>query len=462
MCSVRFYLLACACFFLLSACSPGPEYTHPDIPVPPSWSVKPADGPQWPSQEWWRGFSSPELNNLMLKARQTNDDIIAAIARVKEADADARIAGAALLPQVSGSVAVSRERQPVSGSDVYSTYTQYYSALNASYEIDFWGKNRATSEAAKSLATASRFDRETIELSVETSVASLYFQALELHDRIAIAENSLKNAQSILAGLRAEETAGTATDIDVLQQEIVVEQLGAALSPLRQQLRQTLDALAVLTGQNPEKIEAPQSSLADLREPPVRPGLPSELLFRRPDVASSEAQLIAANANIKAARAAFFPSIDLTANGGYISTALSSALNASSGVFVLGAAVTQPIFEGGALKGQLEFSNARYEELLANYHKTVIGAFSNVEDSLVAIQQTQEQQRRQQDAVVKAERTYRFTLEQFHAGTVNILTVLNVQNALFSVKDALAQTHLLHLQAVLGLINALGGGWQKE
>jgi NodT family efflux transporter outer membrane factor (OMF) lipoprotein len=210
----------------------------------------------------------------------------------------------------------------------------------------------------------------------------------------------------------------------------------------------------------PQDLEAPGGTLSDLSEPVVGPGLPSDLLARRPDVAAAEAQLMAANANIQVARAAFFPSIDLTASGGFVSTALSGLISPGNQVFALTGTVAQNIFQGGALVGGYRLNKGRYDELLSNYHKSVISAFSNVEDALVATGQTAEQYRRQQDAVTKARRAYEITEIQLHAGTVNVLTVLNTQSALFSAEDALVQVRFAHLQALVQLFNALGGGWQ--
>jgi NodT family efflux transporter outer membrane factor (OMF) lipoprotein len=189
--------------------------------------------------------------------------------------------------------------------------------------------------------------------------------------------------------------------------------------------------------------------------------LPSQLLSRRPDVAAAEQQLIAANADITVARAALFPSIQLTASGGYESTALASLVSPANRVYALSGGLTQPIFHGGALRGQVAFSRARYTELLSSYHKTVLTAFGNVEDALVAAQQTAEQQRRQQDAVTTARRAFEFAQAQMSAGTVNILTVLNTENALFSAQDALVQVNFLRLQSLVDLFTALGGGWHQ-
>ena len=237
--------------------------------------------------------------------------------------------------------------------------------------------------------------------------------------------------------------------------------LNAALPPLLQQFRQTVYALAVLIGKTPESLDVDMGTLTDLSSPTVVEGLPSQLLSRRPDVAEAEQQLIAANADITVARAALFPDIRLTAGGGYESSALTSLVSPPNRVYALTAGLTQPIFHGGALRGQVAFSKARYTELLTTYHKTVLTAFSNVDGALVAAQQTTEQQKRQQDAVATARRTYEFAQTQMSAGTVNILTVLNTENALFSAQDALVQVNYLHLQALVDLFTALGGGWHQ-
>jgi multidrug efflux system outer membrane protein len=451
-----------AATLLLAACSLGPRYRRPDIPPPVTWrSAELSVAAVWPSADWWQGFNSAELNRLIDAAQHTNDDIAAAIARVREADAQARIAGAPLLPALSASGTATRERQLNVVTGGTTSGNEFSALLGASYEVDFWGKNRAAFDAARLAAAASRFDRVTIELTVMTSVASTYFQAVELHDRLAVAAANLASAQTTLKGLQLEQTVGTVTALDVAQQATTVAVLSAAIPPLQQQLLQTTDALAILVGKPPEEVSITSAKLADLSEPELAPGLPSELLARRPDIAEAEAQLMAANANIAVARASFFPSIDLTASGGYASTALSTVLNPAGRVFALTAGLTQPIFQGGALTGQYAYSKARYAELLAGYHKTVISAFSNVEDALVALQQTALQQQRQSDAVAKARRAYEITQLQFHAGTINILTVLNTETALFTAEDALVQVKYAHLAALISLFNALGGGWQR-
>jgi multidrug efflux system outer membrane protein len=453
----------CGCALLaLAACSVGPAYKRPEIAVPTQWhdATGNDESAVWPATDWWRGFGSPKLDQLITEAQRSNDDLAVAIARVQEADAQARIAGAALLPSLDFSADATRERAQVSGfgprvANVFSP------ELTASYELDFWGKNRALRAAARATAVASRFDQQTVALTVISSVASTYFQALELRDRIDVAQQNLSNGQKVLDGLRLQESAGIATGLDVAQQETAVALLNAAIPPLLQQFRQTVNALAVLLGKTPESVDVDMGTLADLTRPAVVEGLPSKLLTRRPDVAEAEQHLIAANANITVARAALFPSIELTAAGGYESSALSSLVSPVNRLYAISAGLTQPIFHGGALRGQVAFSNAQYAELLSTYHKTVISAFGNVEDALVAAQQTLEQQARQQQAVDKARLAFQYAQTQMSAGIVNILTVLNTENALFSAQDELVQIKYLYLQSLVDLYTALGGGWQS-
>jgi multidrug efflux system outer membrane protein len=446
---------------ILTACSLGPRYHKPDVPAPDHWvTTSDPAAPEWPTTEWWRAFNSPDLDELIGKAQSANDDLRAAVARVREADAERRIAGAPLLPAVAVSGQATRARAPTPGNGGYTIGNNFNPLITASYQLDFFGKSRAQLAAASANASASRFDRTTVELTVMAGVATSYFQALELRDRLAIADTNLANATQVLRGLKLEETAGIATALDVAQQETVVATVNASIPPLRQQLRQSLDALAILIGSTPEAVDVTSGGLDTLSQPAVRPGLPSELLARRPDVAAVEQQLIAANANIAAARAAFLPSINLTADGGYESPALATLLMPASRVWSIGAGVTQPIFQGGALLGGYSLVKAQYQELLAGYHKAVISALANVEDALIAQRETGELVARQQQAAEQARRAYRFAQTQMHAGTINVLTLLNTETTLFTAEDALAQAKYAHLQSLVSLYQALGGGWQ--
>jgi NodT family efflux transporter outer membrane factor (OMF) lipoprotein len=468
-------------------CSLGPLYHRPDIPPPAQWRDAPgvatpgvatpgvdtpgvdtsgvatpgdAQASRWPEAGWWRGFGSRQLDELIAEAERNNDDLAGAVARVREADAQVRIAGAPLFPTLDVAADATRERTVVPGSAT-RLGNVFTPQVTASYELDFWGKNRALRDAARATAGASRFDRQTVELTVVRSVAGTYFQALEFLDRIEVARRNLENGRKILRGLTLEQSVGTATGLDVAQQETAVALLDAALPPLLQQYRQSVNALAVLVGRMPESLEVTSGSLAEISSPPIAAGLPSQLLSRRPDVAEAEQQLVAANADLAAARAALFPSISLTAAGGFESSGLASLISPAHRIYAVGAGLTQPIFHGGALHGQVSYSAARYAELLSTYHKTVLTAFGNVDSALIAAQQTAAQQERQRDAVAKARRAFEFAQAQLSAGTVNILTVLNTENALFSAEDVLVQTENSHLQALIDLYTALGGGWQQ-
>jgi NodT family efflux transporter outer membrane factor (OMF) lipoprotein len=334
--------------------------------------------------------------------------------------------------------------------------------VSASYQVDFWGKNAAALSAAKSTARASRYDLQVVALTVVSGVATTYFDALGLQDRLQVARDNLANSENMLRIIREQAQVGTAMELNIAQQETIVAGLRAAIPPLQRQISQTLDALAILLNRPPSNMRLAAHSLTPLSVPEVAPGLPSELLARRPDIHEAEAQLIAANANIKVARAAFFPSLALTASGGIESLALSATLSPASTIYALAASVTQPIFEGGALKGQLAYTKGRYEELLQNYRKAVISAFSNVEDALAATQRTAEQQASQEVAVAKARRAYELALLQYRAGSVDLLTALTTENALFSANDLLVQVRIARMQALVSLFNALGGGWQDS
>jgi multidrug efflux system outer membrane protein len=445
----------------LMACSVGPAYKRPDFAAPAAWQGGQDASGVWPEADWWHGFGSAQLDQLIADAQRSNDDLAAAIARVREADAQARIAGAPLLPSLDLGATATRERAQVTGMgpEVFNVFNP---ALSASYEIDFWGKNRAAHRSATATALASRFDQQTVALTVISSVATTYFQVLELRERIGVTLENLASDQKILDGLKLEQSVGTATGLDVAQQETAVITLNATIPLLQQQLRQATYALAVLVGKTPEALELQPGSLAALVSLPVEAGMPSELLERRPDIAEAEQQLIAANADITVARAALFPSILLTASGGYQSNALATLINPASRVYAGTAGLTQPIFHGGALRGQVTYSKARYDELLSMYHKTVLTAFSNADGALVAVRQTAEQQQRQQAAVAAARRAYDFAQAQMAAGTINVLTVLNTENALFTARDTQVQVEYAHLQALVGLYTALGGGWRLK
>ncbi len=260
---------ATALALTLGACSIFPGYKAPTLDIPPTWRDEQAQSPTWPTKDWWQGFGSPELDSLIAQAESGNLDLAAAVARVREADAQTRIAGAALLPAIDLGGAASRIRQPsistLGTGASGKTYTLYDAQISASYEIDFWGKNKAFLEAAKATAQASRYSEATIALSTVTSVAIAYFQILELRDQIAVTEAQLGAAESILKALEAQEAAGTVTALDVALQETTVATLQAEIPPLQQMLRQFIDALAILVGKPPESVDINSGTLDSSR-----------------------------------------------------------------------------------------------------------------------------------------------------------------------------------------------------
>jgi multidrug efflux system outer membrane protein len=308
-------------------------------------------------------------------------------------------------------------------------------------------------------AMFSRFDQQTVALTVVSDVANTWFTALSLADRLAVARRNLADAEQTLAVIRGRFAAGTASDLDVSEQETLVANQRTVIPSLASQLQQQLIALGILTGQPPERIDLQPGTLASLTLPPVAPGLPSALLMRRPDVASAEALLIAENFNITVARAAFFPSIQLTGSAGFQAAALNQLITPGGALASLAAGLTLPIFDGGTLRGQLDLTKGRYDELLANYRKAVVQAFTDVDSALNAWRYTTEQEALQRLAVQSARRAATIARAQMQAGTIDILTVLVVETALFNAEDALVQVSLARVQALLSLYKALGGGW---
>ena len=415
-----------------------------------------------PALDWWRGFRSKELTEVIEEARQANLDIAAAVARIVQADAQARMAGAPLLPNVAlnGSASHSRSSQSLGGgSGGGSEHNLLSASLTDSYEIDFWGKNRAALRAAEESAVASRYNREVVSLTTVVSVANTYFQVLAAQDRLRIARENVASATRILNLIKQQFSAGTASDLNVAQQESLVNSQRASVPPLVQTLRQNQAALALLIARPPERVVIRGGSMRGIAIPRVTPGLPSELLAQRPDIRQAEANLAAANANVYNARAQLLPSITLTGEGGYQSAVLKTLLRPESAFYTLTAGLTQPIFEGGKLLGNLDLQKGIQDQLLQNYRKAVISAFTDVDKALIAVRETTLAERLQRDVVSSSRRAFNLSDQQLRAGTVSLVTLLQVEQTLFQAEDALAQARLARLQAIISLYQALGGGW---
>jgi NodT family efflux transporter outer membrane factor (OMF) lipoprotein len=417
-----------------------------------------------PKLDWWRGFRSRELTTIVEQARDANLDIAAAIARIVQADASARIAGAPLLPNIGldGSATRSRASKTTSTSTSSSGASERDSlsaTLTASYEIDFWGKNRSALRAAEETAVASRFDREVVSLTTVVSAANAYFQVLAAQDRLKAARENLGSANRVLDLIKQRVNAGTASALETAQQESLVNTQRAAIPPLEQTLKQNRNALAVLMARSPESVRVRGGSLRSIAIPHVTPGLPSELLAQRPDIREAEAKLAAANANVENARAQMLPSITLTGEGGYSSAVLKTLMRPESMLFTLGAGLAQPIFDGQKLQGNLDLQKGKQDELLQTYRKAAISGFADVENALDGIRQTALRERLQGDVVTSSRRAFDIAEQRLREGTVDLVTVLQTQQTLYSAQDSLIQARLAHLQAIVSLYQALGGGW---
>ncbi|HTW25502.1 MAG TPA: efflux transporter outer membrane subunit [Acetobacteraceae bacterium] len=467
---------------LLTGCDLGPDYHRPALDVPAAFQATPASAAAaWPAPDWWRGFGSPELDELIRRARLYDNNLLAAVARVQQADAQVRIAGAPLLPSLTGSGNATYERVGTGsgrggsgfvttpsgtvtsvssgGGSHYTDVHNYGAQLNVAYEADFWGKNRANFESAQAAALASRFDQETVALTVVTSVATTYLSALGFDDELRVAQQNLAAAEDILKVNQAMLAVGTASALDVAQQEALVEGLRAVIPGLRSQRDQEVIGLGILTGLPPEHIAIRPGTLIDMPAPDVAPGLPSTLLARRPDVAFAEAELISQNGSVRAARAAFFPDVQLTGAAGWQSAALSSLISPGSALLSIAGNATQTIFDNGNLLGQFELQKGRYQELVADYREAVLQAFTDVEDALTGLRFAIEQERLQAGAVAAARRALDVARAQLAAGTANMITVLTAEQTLFSDEATLAEDRLARFQALITLYKALGGGW---
>lgn len=406
-----------------------------------------------PPLDWWRGFRSRELTEIIEETRAANLDIAAAVARIVQADAQARIAGSALLPVVNLNGDATRAHAAEANSRSVSA------TLNASYEIDFWGKNRSALRAAEQTAAASRFDREVVGLSTVVATANAYFNVLAAQDRLQVNRENVASASRVLNLIQQRLNAGTASALDTAQQESLLNTQRAALPSLEQSLTQNRNALALLLARSPESVRIRGGSLRSISYPRVTPGLPSELLAQRPDIREAEAQLGAANANVENARAQMLPSIAITGEGGYQSAVLKTLLRPESALYNVSASLTQPIFDGLRLQGNLDLQKGRQDELLQNYRKSVISGFVDVENALDAIRQATLRERLQRDVVTSSQRAFDISEQRLNQGTIDLVTVLQTQQTLYQAQDNLAQARLAHAQAIVSLYQALGGGW---
>ena len=465
------------------------EWDKPSLSAPPPArfvEAKPHPAPPISGgRDFAVKFGSKELTQLVERALDDNLDLAAAIARITQADAQARVSSAAQWPAVSLTDIARTTRTPGTTINVGSASSGFNPAtsssstssltssgfrarnfgffqlgLTASYELDFWGKNEDASMAARILANVSRFDRNVVEISTVAAVLNAYFQVLTAQDRLVIARQNVAIAQQVMDAINARLEVGVATVLDTSQQQTILAQQQASIPPLEQTLRQTRNNLAVLLGQTPESMTIKGGSLIKLNFPRIAPGLPSEVLLRRPDVAEAEARLASQEFSVLQARAAFFPSISLTSLYGFQSALLSTLLLRPDAIAIqLAGTLTQPVFDGWNLQGQYDQQKGRYSELAALYRKQILTALSDTENALIAIRETDRQMKFLSVAVSAARTALGAAEMTLREGTIDIVTLAQTQTSYFQTQDQLAVARLSHFQAATSLYQALGGGW---
>ena len=433
-----------------------------DLPVEFAGSHGSAATGHWPAKDWYREFDSDELNSFVDLAEQNNWDVAAARARVAQADARARQAGAAILPSVD---ATGNASYLAGHSSQGGGHELDWSAmLSASYELDFWGKNRAAALSARLLAGASRADRDTVALTTLAGVSNGYFHVLALRERLALARANRETADQLLQVVQARFDAGLATPVELATQKSTYDTAQIAIVDLEQTEFEARTALALLLGRTPENFEIKGMPLDELREPAIAAGLPSELLRRRPDLVLAETNLQAGDADLAAARAAMFPNISLTAGAGVQNPALPATVLTIPGAgpsFALGANLVQPIFDHGRLKAQRDEVQAKEEELLASYRSSIVSALIDVENALAEIHHLNVAREFQMENVAQSGRAFEGAKLRYEAGSGDYLTLLESQRTLYLARDQLVQYKLARLTALVSLSKALGGGWTQ-
>jgi NodT family efflux transporter outer membrane factor (OMF) lipoprotein len=445
---------------LIGGCSLVPGYHRPDLAMPAAWSTATAGASKAvPAHgEWWQSFGSPELTALIKQSLAQSYNIAAAAARIDEARAAAEVAGAPLYPSLVVGGTIDRSHSFNVGAARSQTGRSQSLFAQASYEIDFWGKNRAIADSAAALTQATAFDGETIAVTLTASVADAYFQVVSLAERLRLAQDIAASARRILALIEQQAAGGIASNLQIQQQLNQVATFDAAIPALQQQWEQTLHLLAVLTGGIPEGFSVQGQSLNGISLPEVQADMPAALLSQRPDIRAAEARLVSTNFDVGAARAAFYPSLVLTAQGG-VALGTLSHLSPATALTDIAASLVQPVFSGGRLEGQLRFDRAHLVELATAYRQTVVVAFQDVEDALTAAARLKELEASDQVAVDAARRASELANAQFRLGTIDFLTVLTSERTLYQAEDTLLQVRLQRLQAAVGLFRALGGGF---
>jgi outer membrane protein, multidrug efflux system len=466
--------LAGGALFWMVACSVGPNYKRPAVAVPASFrDVAAAEAPVSPDsnssgsnvaalgdEKWWDVFQDKELQELIRTSLKNNYDVRIAATRVLQAQAQLRITRADQLPTLDAGGNITSTRNPQIGPIPGYQLTQGQLSASAAWNLDFWGRYRRATEAARATLLANEWAQKEVMATLVANVASSYFQLRQLDLQLEISKRTLDSRRDSLELTKTLEEHGINNLLDVRQSEQLVYTAAAEVPDLERQIAQQENALSILLGSNPGDIPRGLKLTEQPHVLEVPVGLPSALLERRPDIRQAEQNLIAANAQIGVARAAYFPQISLTGTAGYESSKLTNLFQGPAGLWTLAGALTQPIFEGGRLKSGVRLAEAQHEQLLITYQQTIQGAFRDVSDALVAYRKYREFRIQQQMLVESAQDAARLSEVRFKAGTTDYLEVLTNETNSFTAELTLAQAQGNELTSVVQLYLALGGGWQ--
>ncbi len=459
-------LLAIACAALLTGCAVGPDYRRPAIDTPPSWRLTDAEAKDLANTAWWEQFGDPVLDNLLRAALRENLDLQIATARIDEFAGRYGVARADLFPQVAASAEASRQRTTEETgnalpSGFHSTLDNYSAALNATWELDIWGRIRRATESARAGLVASEEGRPAVILSLVGSVAASYVNLRDLDRQLEIAKETAKSRGDSLALFKLRFEGGVANEVEYVQVKSLYEEAMATIPAVEKAIAQQENALCVLLGRNPGPIPRGKA-IEQLPIPAVPAGLPSGLLARRPDILAAEQNLVAANANIGVAKAAYYPAISLTGFFGVASTDLSDLFTGPAKVWGYSVPVSAPLFTAGKIAGNVQAAEAIQRQTLAEYRKAVQEAFREVDDALADQARTREQLAAQASQVQALLRYVALAQLRFDNGYTSYLEVLDAQRSLFSAQLAYAQNQGALLQAMISLYKAMGGGWVTE
>jgi multidrug efflux system outer membrane protein len=452
---------------LMCSCTVGPNYRRPVVSAPPIYrgltfeEAATNEVKSFADEKWWEVFQDPKLQELIRVALQQNYDVQIAAARILEAQASLGVTRADQFPTVSGQATANNERS--SRSKFLSAYTTSTNQVGLSlfWDLDFWGKYRRATEAARANLVASEWARREIITQLIANLTSGYFQLRAFDLQLEISRQTLASRQDSLRLTRLLAEGGATSMLDVRQAEQLVFTAGAEIPALEQQIEQQENLISILLGENPGSVSRGKKLTEQEHPPSVPVGLPSSLLERRPDIRQAEEQLVAANAQIGVARAAYFPQIPLTATAGYQSSALTGLFAGPAGAWNFGASLTQPIFTAGRLKSNVRLAESQRQESLLLYERTIKGAFQGVSNDLIAYRKTQEFRQQQQLLTNSAEDATRLSQMRYNGGAASYLEVLTNDTNYFSAELALVQAQLDELLALVQLYRDLGGGWEQ-